>query len=60
MGCLLVDSKLICHVRDKSSSGHGVTFGETIAVSSVEMHGATAFEVSGTFRSGRNLLRTML
>lgn len=33
---------------DKSSSGHGVTFGETIAVSSVEMHGATAFEVSGT------------
>lgn len=33
---------------DKSSSGHGVTFGETIAVSSVEMNGATAFEVSGT------------
>ncbi|XP_021754547.1 uncharacterized protein LOC110719874 [Chenopodium quinoa] len=33
---------------DKSTSGHGVTFGETIAVSSVEMNGATAFEVSGT------------
>ncbi|KAL2929352.1 5'-nucleotidase SurE [Bienertia sinuspersici] len=33
---------------DKSSSGHGVTFGETIVVSSIEMKGATAFEVSGT------------
>lgn len=33
---------------DKSVSGHSVTFGETIAVSSVEMNGTTAYEVSGT------------
>lgn len=33
---------------DKSVSGHSVTFGETIAVSSIEMNGATAYEVSGT------------
>ena len=29
-------------------SGHSVTLGETVAVSSAEIHGATAFEVSGT------------
>ncbi|GFZ08110.1 survival protein SurE-like phosphatase/nucleotidase [Actinidia rufa] len=33
---------------DKSVSGHSVTLGETVAVSSAEIHGATAFEVSGT------------
>uniref|UniRef100_A0A7C8YYA9 5'-nucleotidase n=1 Tax=Opuntia streptacantha TaxID=393608 RepID=A0A7C8YYA9_OPUST len=33
---------------DKCVSGHAVTFGETVAVSSVEMKGATAYEVSGT------------
>ncbi|XP_031275470.1 uncharacterized protein LOC116133945 [Pistacia vera] len=33
---------------DKSASGHSVTVRETLAVSSVEMNGATAFEVSGT------------
>lgn len=33
---------------EKSVSGHSVTFGETVAVSSVEMNGATAYEVLGT------------
>lgn len=33
---------------DKSASGHSVTPNETIAVSSVDMSGVTAFEVSGT------------
>ncbi|XP_074302195.1 uncharacterized protein LOC141633666 [Silene latifolia] len=33
---------------DKSVAGHSVTFGETVAVSSVEMNSATAYEVSGT------------
>ncbi|ONK76535.1 uncharacterized protein A4U43_C03F29280 [Asparagus officinalis] len=33
---------------DKSASGHSVTPCETLAVNSTEMHGATAFEVSGT------------
>ncbi|XP_010540078.1 PREDICTED: uncharacterized protein LOC104813948 [Tarenaya hassleriana] len=33
---------------DRSSSGHSMTPGETIAVSSADMEGATAFEVSGT------------
>ncbi|XP_050234748.1 uncharacterized protein LOC126682982 [Mercurialis annua] len=33
---------------DKSVSGHSVTLRETIAVNSVEMNGATAFEVAGT------------
>ncbi|XP_057534980.1 uncharacterized protein LOC130813221 [Amaranthus tricolor] len=44
----LYDVYVCAPQMDKSSSGHGVTFGETIAVSSVEMNGATAFEVSGT------------
>jgi len=35
------------HSRGKSVSGHSVTFGETVAVSSVEMNGAIAYEVSG-------------
>ncbi|KAL9311558.1 unnamed protein product [Arabidopsis thaliana] len=33
---------------DKSASAHSTTPGETIAVSSVKLKGATAFEVSGT------------
>ncbi|KAF5466429.1 hypothetical protein F2P56_016355 [Juglans regia] len=33
---------------DKSVSGHSVTHQETVAVSSAEIDGATAFEVSGT------------
>ncbi|XP_048234511.1 5'-nucleotidase SurE [Ricinus communis] len=33
---------------DKSVSGHSVTLQETISVNSVEMNGATAFEVAGT------------
>ncbi|PSR96918.1 5'-nucleotidase [Actinidia chinensis var. chinensis] len=33
---------------DKSVSGHSVTLRETVAVSSAEINGATAFEVSGT------------
>ncbi|KAK1265633.1 hypothetical protein QJS04_geneDACA017878 [Acorus gramineus] len=33
---------------DKSVSGHSVTLQETITVSSAEINGATAFEVSGT------------
>uniref|UniRef100_A0A7N0RIM9 Survival protein SurE-like phosphatase/nucleotidase domain-containing protein n=1 Tax=Kalanchoe fedtschenkoi TaxID=63787 RepID=A0A7N0RIM9_KALFE len=33
---------------DKSLSGHSVTFGETVAVTSTDINGATAFEVSGT------------
>ncbi|KAJ7951577.1 5'-nucleotidase surE [Quillaja saponaria] len=33
---------------DKSVSGHSVTLSETVAVSSAEISGATAYEVSGT------------
>lgn len=33
--------------RDKSASGHSVTVRETVAVTSAEFNGATAFEVSG-------------
>ncbi|XAR49929.1 5'-nucleotidase [Bertholletia excelsa] len=33
---------------DKSVSGHSVTIRETVAVTSVEINGATAYEVSGT------------
>ena len=33
--------------RDKSVSGHSVTLQETVAVSSTEINGSTAFEVSG-------------
>ncbi|KAL0801693.1 hypothetical protein Bca101_056869 [Brassica carinata] len=33
---------------DKTSSSHSMTLGETIAASSVDIKGATAFEVSGT------------
>ncbi|KAG6727650.1 hypothetical protein I3842_02G136100 [Carya illinoinensis] len=33
---------------DKSLSGHSVTLGETVSVSSAEFDGAPAFEVSGT------------
>ncbi|CAN8239569.1 unnamed protein product [Cochlearia groenlandica] len=33
---------------DKSASSHSMTIGETIATSSVDIKGATAFEISGT------------
>lgn len=33
--------------RDKSSSGHSVSFPETVAASSAEINGAVAFAVSG-------------
>lgn len=38
----------LVYYRDKSVSGHSVTVRETIAVSSAEINGATAYEVSGT------------
>lgn len=43
---------------DKSVSGHSVTVCETLAVSSAEMNGAAAFEVSGiiTYQCGFYLL----
>ncbi|KAJ0007556.1 hypothetical protein Pint_28966 [Pistacia integerrima] len=41
-------SQLNLIFRDKSVSGHSVTLRETIAVNSAEIHGATAYEVSGT------------
>lgn len=37
--------------RDKSVSGHSVTLREKVAVSSAEIKGATAYEVSGTITS---------
>ncbi|KAF6152251.1 hypothetical protein GIB67_005905 [Kingdonia uniflora] len=49
---LVKEGKCDVHVcapqSDRSSSGHSVTLGETLTVSSVEVSGATAFEVSGT------------
>ncbi|KAJ4708671.1 5'-nucleotidase SurE-like [Melia azedarach] len=49
---LVRDSRFNVHVcaphLDKSASGHSVTVRETLAVSSVEISGATAYEVSGT------------
>ncbi|CAL5327890.1 unnamed protein product [Camellia sinensis] len=36
------------NVHDKSVSGHSVTLRETVTVSSAEINGATAYEVSGT------------
>ncbi|KAK6236494.1 Survival protein SurE-like phosphatase/nucleotidase - like 4 [Theobroma cacao] len=49
---LLSDGRFSLHVcapqSDKSVAGHSVTVRETVAVCSVEMNGATAFEVSGT------------
>ena len=48
IGCLFfVDFVWWIDFRDKSVSGHSVTLRETIAVSSAEINGATAFEVSG-------------
>lgn len=38
----------ICYCRDKSVAGHSFTLKETIAVTPTEIHGATAYEVSGT------------
>lgn len=37
--------------RDKSVSGHSVTLRETVAVTSAEINGATAYEVSGRIAS---------
>lgn len=34
--------------RDKSLSGHSVTVRDTVVASSLEINGATAFEVAGT------------
>lgn len=34
-------------IRDKSHSGHSLTVGESVAVYSSELDGATAYEVSG-------------
>ncbi|KAM5547348.1 hypothetical protein ABKV19_001711 [Rosa sericea] len=49
---LLLDSHLevcVCAPKsDRSVAGHSVTVGETISVSSAQINGATAFEVSGT------------
>ncbi|XP_050375805.1 uncharacterized protein LOC126793351 [Argentina anserina] len=48
----LLDSHLDVYVcapkSDRSVAGHSVTVGETISVSSAQINGATAFEVSGT------------
>ncbi|XP_068648272.1 uncharacterized protein [Aristolochia californica] len=49
---LVRDGQCDVHVcapeSDKSVSGHSVTIRETLAVSSIDIHGATAFEVAGT------------
>ncbi|KHG05983.1 5'-nucleotidase surE [Gossypium arboreum] len=49
---LLSDARFTLHVcapqSDKSVAGHSLTVRETVAVCSVEMSGATGFEVSGT------------
>ncbi|KAG8491467.1 hypothetical protein CXB51_014836 [Gossypium anomalum] len=49
---LLSDARFTLHVcspqSDKSVAGHSLTVRETVAVCSVEISGATAFEVSGT------------
>ncbi|XXG46030.1 hypothetical protein AAC387_Pa02g0970 [Persea americana] len=49
---LVRDGRFNVHVcapqLDKSVSGHSVTLGETLAVSTAEINGATAYEVSGT------------
>nr|POF05380.1 5'-nucleotidase sure [Quercus suber] len=46
--CVLYLISLILSYGDKSVSGHSVTLQETVAVSSTEINGSTAFEVSGT------------
>lgn len=38
---------LIFECRDKSVSGHSVTLGENLSVSTAEISGATAYQVSG-------------
>lgn len=49
---LVRDGRFDVHVCapqfDKSASGHSLTVRETVEVSSIEINGATAFEVSGT------------
>ncbi|KAF3783127.1 5'-nucleotidase [Nymphaea thermarum] len=49
---LVRSGQYVVHVcapeSDKSASGHSVTLRETVSVSSVEIHGASAYEVSGT------------
>ncbi|KAH0453302.1 hypothetical protein IEQ34_017626 [Dendrobium chrysotoxum] len=44
----LCDVYVCAPESDKSSSGHSVSFPETVAASSVEINGAVAFAVSGT------------
>ncbi|XP_038981257.1 5'-nucleotidase SurE-like [Phoenix dactylifera] len=46
--CGQCDVHVCAPESDKSASGHAVTVRETVAVTSAEFHGATAFEVSGT------------
>lgn len=38
---------LLIWIRDKSHFGHSLTVGESVAVYSSEIEGATAYEVSG-------------
>ncbi|KAL5176259.1 5'-nucleotidase SurE [Glycine soja] len=44
----LYDVHVCVPQSDKSASGHSVTRGETVEACSVQINGATAFEVSGT------------
>ncbi|KDP40754.1 hypothetical protein JCGZ_24753 [Jatropha curcas] len=44
----LYNVNVLAPQSDKSVSGHSVTLRETIAVTSAEINGATAYEVSGT------------
>ncbi|KAL8138546.1 hypothetical protein V2J09_004547 [Rumex salicifolius] len=44
----LYNVNVIAPQSDKSLSGHSVTLNETVAVSSLDISGATAYEVSGT------------
>ena len=44
----VVSESWLLGFRDKSVSGHSVTVRETVSVSSADINGATAFEVSGT------------
>ncbi|MBA0838928.1 hypothetical protein Goarm_004712, partial [Gossypium armourianum] len=57
---LLSDARFTLHVcapqSDKSVAGHSLTVRETVAVCSVEISGATAFEVSGAVAAAREAL----
>lgn len=49
-----------CYCRDESTAGHSFTLKESIAVTSAEIHGATAYEVSGMVFSVYVLLGLLL